>query len=71
MATHNLKSKLSSDPIEVDGSPNWSPNEICLRIGGHGQGEGRYCVLSPLQSKTLAYALLTEAEQLESKNRDS
>ena len=34
-----------------------------LRIGGEGQGEGRYARLTILQAKQIGYALLLEAEK--------
>ncbi len=55
-----IDTKFADDPVSID----WQGvSEVRLRIGGTGQGEGRYAVLSVTQTKLIAYALLFEAEQ--------
>ena len=55
-----IKSKYEMDPIEITGGAS----QLTLRIGGHGQGEGREARLSPSQAQLVAYALLAEATRL-------
>ena len=55
-----IDTKFSGDPISVD---LWGDSEVRLRIGGTGQGEGRYAVMTAHQAKLVAYALLFEAEK--------
>lgn len=41
-----------------------SMEKVELRIGEPKPGESRYALLTPLQAKVLAYALLAEAERV-------
>ena len=69
MGEIKLKTKSSNDPIYIDAGPGWSRDSVCFRIGGHGQGEGRYCLMSPDQAKIVGHTLLLEAERLDQRLR--
>jgi hypothetical protein len=47
-----------ADPVSVD----VTGEKVWLRIGGHGPGEGRIAILTPRDTRILAYALLQAAE---------
>jgi hypothetical protein len=47
-------SRYKRDPISV----NPRGSLVSLRIGGRGQGEGRYALLSPSQAEKIAAALM-------------
>jgi hypothetical protein len=52
-------SRYKRDPISV----NPRGSLVSLRIGGRGQGEGRYALLSPSQAEKIAAALMRASRQ--------
>ena len=57
------------DPVSIQQSSSSLVGEsgprLELRIGGEGQGEGRYARLTISQAKQIGYALLFKAEKLD------
>lgn len=64
-----LETNSSLDPIYIDAGPGWQRDSVCVRIGGHGRGEGRYCLMSPGQAKIVGHTLPLEAERLDQRLR--
>ena len=60
------------DPVSIKQSLSLSSESrprLELRIGGEGQGEGRYARLTISQAKQIGYALLLEAEKMDEEQR--
>ena len=60
------------DPVSIKQSFSLSSESrprLELRIGGEGQGEGRYARLTISQAKQIGYALLLEAEKMDEEQR--
>ena len=56
-----IQTLYSMDPITIERQGYSPSSKIMMRIGGPGQGEGRYCLMSPEIARRVAHTLLAES----------
>jgi hypothetical protein len=63
-----MRQRVIDHPRDAIYVESFDSGKVHLRIGGYGQGEGRYAILSPKKARILAYAILRAAEGSQESN---